>query len=213
MLQQVTRIAAKLREVAQIMEEDPLPITTPWVNRVSEMPINHDPANGLFIENFGHGAFWPLRAMNQITGLTIHHAMSHSPLGTANYCTSNTHGKGYPTINYHYWVAADDDCSLYQLADPEWALWHDHTGKHQTTLSIAMAGSLHLHRPPQEQIQATVHLCRHLMSLLNIEIDQVTGHRERYRMRTQCPGWGQPDDPVSAGTGWKDDFFSALHAA
>lgn len=209
---QLAQIAVKLREIAIIIEEGPPQPTTPWINEVDKMPINHHPNNGDFVRNFGHDAFWPTRTKNP-TGITIHHATSNSKIGTANYCTNNVWGRGYPCISYHFWVPSTDDCTPYQLAKIEWMLWHDHTGKYSHNISVAMAGHLHLHQPPQEQIEATVNLCKYLMDTYNIPIDNVTGHRERYRMQTQCPGWGQPDDPVSAGTGWKADFFSSLHAA
>lgn len=207
-MQSLSAVARNLRELAAVLEgmAEPGP---PWINRVAEMPVNAQPFQADFVRNFGERAFWPKRKMSDVTGLTIHHTMSHSPLNTARHCTST---KGYPTIQYHWWVSASDGCPIYMLADPTWALWHDHTGAHPTTLSIGVAGKLHLAPPPDEQLEAvTIRLCRYLMEMLDLTAAQVTGHQERWRMRTQCPGWGPTDRRRSWwGSGWKEAFYEAL---
>jgi N-acetyl-anhydromuramyl-L-alanine amidase AmpD len=91
------------------------------------------------------------------------------------------------------------------LVNPEVALWHDHTGTLQTTLSIGMAGKLHLAPPPAVQIEATVRLVRWLMAEYDISVDQVCGHTDRARrVRTVCPGWDSAN--------WRNDFYRALEA-
>lgn len=183
------------------------------IDRVSDMPINDKPFHPDFVRNFGREAFWPIRGESiavygrirtmpeKVTGITIHHTLSHSPLATARYCTAT---KGYPTTQYHYWVSQSDGCPIYQLAEDKWALWHDHTGTFQTTLSVGMAGALHLKRPPDEQIEAAARLCAWLMKRYSLDILGVTGHHERAAgvVGTVCPGWHS--------TGWKEDFFDAI---
>jgi len=196
-----------LRELAAVLDgmAEPGP---PWVDRIVKMPVNSQPFQTDFVRNFGARGFWPKRKLSDVTGLTIHHTMSHSPLNTARYCTDT---KGYPTVQYHWWISANDDCSIYLLADPAWIIWHDCTGAWPTTLAVGMAGSLHLAPPPSEQIEATANLCRYLMDMFDILEVQVQGHRERWGLRTQCPGWGPTDRRQrSWGSGWKAKFYEAL---
>lgn len=184
---------------------------TPWQDRIAEMPVNLHPSQPDLVRR--KWTAWPIRGQGdcplEITGLTIHHTTSHSPLATARYCTRQraAGGKGYPTIQYHFWVSAGDDCPVFLLVDPVDALWHDHTGAYQTTLSIGMAGSLHKQRPPQEQLVATARLCAHLMFNYDVPVGEVRGHGSRAKaagISTVCPGWYI--------TGWKDDFYEALGA-
>jgi len=186
-----------LRELAQIWDElltdDASP---PYTDRRHEMPVNFDPFHPDFVKCFPGNEVWPTRDLGTLTGLTIHHTMSHSPIATANYCTKT---KGYPTTQYHYWVSAGDGCPCYLLVDPSAAMWHDHTGTHPTTLSIGMAGSLHVSPPPDEQIEAAARLCVWLMNQFGV-VD-VAGHKDRYR-GTVCPGWDS--------AGWRTAFFDVL---
>ena len=68
---------------------------------------------------------------------------------------------------------------------------------HQT-ISIGLAGRLHLARPPQEQLEAAARLICWLMDQYGIPLDEIRGHCERYA-GTICPGWNQ--------TGWRNDLF------
>ena len=207
MTHSLTAVARNLRELAAVLEGiiEPGP---PWIDRVLEMPVNARPFQADFVRNFGTDAFWPRRDLESVIGLTIHHTMSHSPLNTARYCIDI---KGYPTIQYHWWVSAGDGCPVYLLADPSWMIWHDCTGAAPTTLAVGMAGSLHLTPPPDEQIGATVQLCRYLMEIFDLSPSQVQGHRERWQLKTQCPGWGPTDRRQrSWGSGWKGAFYRAL---
>jgi len=193
-------VARTLRDCAEALEKVSDP--QPYVDQVAQMPINAWPSHPDFVRNFGKGMFWPMRELNEITGLTIHHTLSHSSLGTAQYCTS---GKGYPTIQYHYWVSADEGCPVYRLADERWALWHDHTGVYQTTLSIGLAGRWDYYTPAMEQIEALARLVAWAMNEFAVPLDQVWGHKARAlraNVRTVCPGWD--------AAGWKNVFFAAL---
>jgi hypothetical protein len=183
------------------------------IDRIDKMPVNINPHHALFLANFGPLAFWPVRGEattvrgrrvevpEAVTGLTIHHTMSHSPLATARHCTAT---KGYPTGQYHYWISQGDGCLVYQLAEEYWAMWHDNTGPIQTTLSIGMAGSLHLKRPPDEQLDAVAALVRFLMDKHGLTVDDVQGHKDRWS-GTVCPGW----DSDRSGR-WRDDFYERL---
>ena len=191
-----------LRQVADNLEaalELPAPV---FVDRVAEMPINTRPTHSGFVDRFPKQTFWPVRRLEDISGVSIHHTRSHSPKETARICIN----KGYPTIQYHYWVSAGHGCPVWMLAKPTWMMWHDHTGTYQTTLSVTFAGYLHLHPPPGNQLKAAVRLVAWLMDEYGFPIEQVKGHNDRAwqvsRIKTQCPGW---DD-----AGWRDTLFNLL---
>lgn len=182
----------------------------PYTSRIDEMPINRNPDHPDIVE-YGWDS-WPIRGKGDcpeaVTGLTIHHTMSHSPLAVARYCTNsrNDGGKGLPSTQYHFWVSQEDGCPVWQLAPMDWALWHDHTGTYQMTLSIGMAGRLHESKPPDEHLGATARLVVYLQRLLGLPLSEVQGHDQRAReaknIKTDCPGWLLAD--------WRDAFYIAL---
>jgi len=180
------------------------------INRISEMPINPDPFHPTLLRSFAGRTTWPTRPLKNITGITIHHTLSHSPLNTSKYITAT---KGYPTTQYHYWVSQDTDSPISQLLPEETACWHDHTGTLQTTLSIGMAGHLGHTRPPEDQLWSTVRLVDFLLRKHSLTVDDVTGHHERAKaagVNTECPGW-LADTPNTIGSGvWKRDLCIAL---
>ena len=140
---------------------------------------------------------WPAGWINWATltdvyGITIHHTMSHSPIATAKYCVK---GKGYPSIQYHFWVSANDNCDVWQVADLADALWHDHTGSHadgRGTIAVGLAGSLHTKKPPEQQLMKAASLVVWLMKEYTIPRNEVRGHQGRAAEAgydTVCPGW------------------------
>ena len=182
----------------------------PFVDRSVDMPINWRPDHPYLVQR--KWLFWPTRE-SAVTGITIHHTMSHSPLATAQYCTrpQAQGGKGYPSVQYHFWVSQGDGCPIYLLAPVEWQLWHDCTGAYQTTISVGMAGSLHLQRPPDEQLEATARLVAWLMRKYDVRAVAVRGHKERYA-GTVCPGWD--DTGIARPSGlWRPAFYEALNDA
>jgi hypothetical protein len=175
----------------------------PYIDRVADMPTNDNPFHPSFLRWFPGRKTWPERNLDTLTGITIHHTLSHSPVATARYCTMT---KGYPTTQYHYWVSAGDGCPVYKLVEPSAALWHDHTGAHPTTLSVGMAGWLHTKKPPDEQIEAAARVVAWLLGEYDIPRNGVNGHAERaIGVVTVCPGWNTAS--------WRDDFFAALDSA
>jgi hypothetical protein len=197
------RAAATLtRSVLDALEPSP-----PWIDRVDEMPVNHAPDHPYLVKRGWQ--WWPIRGEGKcpakVTGLTIHHTCSHSPKATARYCTNSRGkgGKGYPTIQYHWWVSAGDGCPVFLLADPEWALWSDNTGAYQTTFSIGVAGRWDKDKPSAEQIETTAGLAAYLQKARGILTPEVRGHHDRWSP-TKCPGWHL--------AGWRDEFYEALEA-
>ena len=194
-------------DVITVVERPPVtqpPVPTfEIINRIAEFYklVNTKPFHRDFINTFGELATeWPTRTT--VTGVTIHHTLSHSPTATAGYITRS---KGYPATQYNYWVSADDGCPVYQCLRDNVACWHDHTGRLQTTMSVGMAGSLHKVAPSYEQMEACAKLCYILMGRYGFGVDQVQGHKERAAragVNTVCPGWDE--------AGWREDFYAIL---
>jgi len=194
------------RVLAEEPEPPPEPLP-PWEDHIAEMPVNRAPDHPDLVKH--KWKFWPERALSDITGITIHHTCSHSPLALTRWITrpQSQGGKGYPSTQYALWVSAGDGCPIWLHAPLEWGIWHDHTGAHQTTISIGMAGTLHVNKPPQEQIDATARLCAYLMNEFDIPVSEIQGHGDRAKavnVYTVCPGW--------YAAGWVVQFQEALRA-
>jgi len=147
---------------------------------------------------------WHQRKPAEITGLTIHHTLSWSPWATAAYYVLKTGGR--PTIPYHYWVCPCGE--VLHCLDLTQGCWHDHTGHHNTTVSIGMAGSLHLYRPTKRQLASAVALVTFLVFQLDLPQYEVLGHNDRSApvgYPTVCPGW----DSAPSGR-WRMDFLTAV---
>lgn len=179
----------------------------PYEDIVASLPINESPDQKYMVKR--KWTRWPVMEPARRTGITVHHTCSHSPLGTARYCSRPVRagGKGYPSIQYHFWVSAADNCPIFLCAPVEWGIWHDNTGAFQETVAVGMAGRLDLSRPPDEQIGAAVRLIVWLMQEYDIPLENVKGHRDRWfgrrgQRKTICPGWDH--------TGWRGDFFALL---
>lgn len=187
-----------------VIEEELGRVSQPlFTDRINEMPVNLSPHHPDIAKRNWVG--WPSPHPSEISGITIHHTMSHSPISTARYCTST---KGLPTIQYHFWVSANDTCDIWQLVPLDQALWHDHTGVFQTTLSIGLAGTLHVTPPPVPQLKAAARLVAWLMHEHDIEANQVQGHCDRAAVSnidTVCPGWDTAK--------WKDQWLLELQYA
>ena len=144
---------------------------------------------------------WYQRTTEQITGITIHHTISHSPWGTAHYYTQK--GGGRPSIPYHYWICACG--TIFHCLDLTQGCWHDHTGHKNLNISIGMAGTLHITKPTGVQMTNTAALIAYLMRHLNIPIEAVKGHNDYFA--TTCPGW----DNRRHGT-WRARMFARIEA-
>lgn len=149
---------------------------------------------------------WYQRTLSEITGITIHHTLSHSPWATAAYYVTKDGGR--PTIPYHYWICSCG--SVFKCLDITNACWHDHTGHQNANISIGMAGTLHVSKPTVPQLTHTAALIALLMTQRDIPLEQVQGHNDRSApagFPTACPGW----DNRNHGT-WRARMFALINA-
>ena len=96
-----------------------------------------------------------------------------------------------------------------QLVSFDKAIWHDHSGLLQTHISVGMAGRLHEHVPPEDQLWSTARVTAWLMEYFsNVKRQMVRGHTywaAKADQYTVCPGWHK--------AGWKEDWEAALQEA
>jgi len=186
--------------------EEPQPLAPFEIVDVrDQVPYNHNPdGSAILRERSG----WWKRTPSQIDGITIHHTMTNNWQATAAWTARNkaNGGKGYPAIQYHYWVQADG--TILYLLDVREGCWHDHCGDKNTHISIGMAGRLDIAAPPEKQLQAAAWLARQLAYTYGISVDNIDGHREwsqrcTGKYQTTCPGWHV--------SGWRDAFFNAFN--
>lgn len=151
---------------------------------------------------------WWQRKINQIDRATIHHTYGWVDL--YSFCEYYVNSKGgRPSSPYTIWITPTGQIILVnELAE---GCWHDHTGHENTHLSIGLAGALHLHRPPDVQLQAAARACKWAidnpeMPLVN-SIDHVNGHDAYYP--TACPGWDDRGEGIPSGY-WRDAFYAIL---
>ena len=185
-------------ECVQICARDDTPKPEhPWTDMRADFPINTQPDDPYFVRN-GLTDWW-IRETGQLDAITIHHTLSHNPIGIADYITRSVHsgGKGRPTTEYTFWVTIDGE--ILYCVDIERGCWHDHTGHQNTHISVGMAGRWDYEPPPLAQMQSTADLCKHLMALYP-SIASVKGHCDYFS--TACPGWN--------GAGWKAQFYNLL---
>jgi len=148
---------------------------------------------------------WWQRRFDQITGLTFHHTLSHSPWAFSKYYVRK--GGGRPTIPYTIWVTETGEVLLC-VALTE-GCWHDHTGHRNVNLSVGLAGTLHIHHPSNAQLDAAARVAAWAIKddRMRITRGRVRGHMDvgTYRGRTECPGW------ASAKSGhWRELLYNRI---
>lgn len=173
--------------------------SVPWVDVIDQMPTTNTPDDPYFIQN-GLTNWWQ-RELSEITGITVHHTLSHNKLALANYFVRSVRqgGKGRPSTEYTFWV--DIDGNSFLCGPLESGCWHDHTGHKNTNISIGIAGRWDYETPPEKQLRGLATLVSFLMDWLDIPIEEIKGHCERFT-RTVCPGWNR--------AGWRSRFFQML---
>lgn len=172
----------------------------PWTDMRADFPVNSAPDDPYFVAN--RLTDWWHRAGGQLDIITIHHTLSHNPLGIANYITRPVHngGKGRPTTEYTFWVSIEG--AVLYCVDIARGVWHDHTGHRNTHISVGLAGRWDYEQPPLVQLRACAALCLHLMAEYP-SIQAVRGHSDFYA--TACPGWNN--------AGWRNAFYALLSPA
>lgn len=176
-------------------------VPAPWHRDISaELARNPGPYTSKYLQDDGG---WWQRRVSQIDGVTIHHTLSNSPYATAAHYVTKEGGR--PTIPYTIWVTQTGEILLcVPLTE---GLWHDHTGAHNTHLSVGMAGTLHLYQPADAQLNAAAAVAAWAVQSPQLPlvrgVRQIKGHMDY--ISTACPGWNREASGL-----WKADFYYQL---
>lgn len=188
--------------VVPIVHSEPEEVSL-WIDLRDELPYNEKPDAASLLAN--RGGWWE-RSLDDIDGIAIHHTTTNNLEATAAWTArpKAEGGKGYPSLQYHFWVAADGE--IFYCVDLGQGVWHDHCGDKNTHISVGMAGRLDVAPPPQAQLQATAWLVAHLCRQFALTVEQVNGHQEwawkHSRVKTACPGWNKAH--------WRTEFSKEL---
>lgn len=145
---------------------------------------------------------FPIRPLNQIDLLIIHHTAINPTVGADRIAEHRVDKQGWPGIGYHYFITGD---GLIQQTN-ELTTEATHAGSfNPSALGICFAGDFTQVAPPPAQIEAGAQLIAWLLGQFNLSLDAVRGYKEL--VNTQSPGL-QWDD----GLRWGDTLRAKIQA-
>lgn len=139
--------------------------------------------------------------------LIIHHSLTLDGITVSWQAIKTYHTKtmGYRDVAYHYGI---------ELVGNEYAIFKgrmdNESGAHcigfnDNSIGICLVGNFDHVPPPPAQVALLRRLCRSLMDIYGIKIENVLGHRETYPLR------GVPVEKTCPGTAFSmDDFVKTL---
>jgi hypothetical protein len=123
------------------------------------------------------------RPRSDIQTLVIHHSAAPPTVGPQRIAAYHVNRHDWPGIGYHFLIG--DDGTIYQANTLETVSYHA-AKANPRAVGICFLGNFTTEVPPPAQILAGAHLIAWLMQELNIDLDEVRGHKEL--MGTACPG-------------------------
>jgi N-acetyl-anhydromuramyl-L-alanine amidase AmpD len=123
------------------------------------------------------------RPRSDIKTLVIHHSAAPPRIGPEQIAAYHVNRLDWPGTGYHFLVAADG--TIDQANSLEAVSYHA-AKANPRAVGICFLGDFTQDIPPPPQLLAGAHLIAWLMQELNIDLDQVKGHKEL--MGTACPG-------------------------
>ena len=123
------------------------------------------------------------RKLSAIDTLVVHHSAVPPTVGPQRMADYHVKNLEWPGLGYHFMVG--EDGIVYQGNHLKTVSYH--TGNaNGHCVGICFLGNFTNSVPPPEQLRAGAHLVAWLMQELDIELDNVKGHKEM--LATQCPG-------------------------
>jgi N-acetylmuramoyl-L-alanine amidase len=124
----------------------------------------------------------PLRPLQQITAIVIHHTQED---GWDVYKTHQYHQSlGWSGIGYNYFIEEDgtifEGRGLYEGAHAK--------GYNASSVGICMSGNFDKIVPTQSQMTSSYAICKTLLSDYKLTAENVIGHREIEGVTKTCPG-------------------------
>lgn len=114
------------------------------------------------------------RARNEIRNIAIHHSATTSGSAEA-FARYHVNQLDWPGVAYHYVI--NQDGTIDQCHDPEVVTYHV-GNSNRRALGVCMVGDFRVQDPTKEQWNALYDLLVHLMSMLNVNANNVWGHQE-----------------------------------
>jgi len=123
------------------------------------------------------------RPFEDITHISVHHTAVEggTPTGHANYHVR----KGDAGIAYHVYVRGDQ---IYQLNDLLALTWHTESNNHHT-VGISVEGDFTRRDLTEVERMNLYAAIITVMSVFNVPISHVMGHKEYPKTATSCPGF------------------------
>ncbi len=143
---------------------------------------------------------YPLRAIQDIHHLVIHHTGAAPDVDPETLALFHVHRLGWPGIGYHFVVSADG-----QIAQTNGLMTASFHARqfNASAVGIALAGDYEHSVPPGVQLDACARLCAWLLEGLRLPVEAIEGHREL--VSTTCPG-----DQWLRGASWKEDLLARV---
>jgi hypothetical protein len=123
------------------------------------------------------------RPRSAIKTLVIHHSAAPPGVGPQQVAAYHVNRLDWPGAGYHFLVATEG--TIYQANSIETVSYHA-AKANSRSVGICFLGDFSQEIPPPPQLLAGAHLVAWLMQELNIDLDEVKGHKEL--MGTACPG-------------------------
>jgi N-acetyl-anhydromuramyl-L-alanine amidase AmpD len=181
-------VASQRNQIRKLQEEidrlkkeppGPSPVPGPSWGNISEPPIQD-----VIDELPRHESKeYETRPRSDIDTLVIHHSATVPTITIQRIARYHVSNLDWPAIGYHFVVTADG--TLYQGNPVELTSYHA-TKANPFGVGICFLGNFTEEIPPQAQLEAGAHLVAWLMQELDIDLENVKGHR--HFTATSCPG-------------------------
>jgi hypothetical protein len=154
------------------------------------------------VSKLPHRGAWPLRPLNGITDITLHHSAAPASQTPEQIAAYHVNFKKEPGIAYHYLVYPDG--TAYQVNHDSAYTWHN-TYNNKVAIGICMVGNF-MNGPVPDAQRASAELIILALKAMYPGIRYLVGHRE-YKRSTLCPG-----KFVNMNT-WRDRLNLAINPA
>jgi N-acetylmuramoyl-L-alanine amidase len=147
------------------------------------------------------------RSLDQITHIAIHHSATSASVTAQRIAHYQVFSEKHqwPGMSYHYFIHPDGVICHTQALE----LNSNHIfGHDRYTVGVCLAGDFDSVSPTSMQLVACGHLFAWLMQELNIEVQNIMGHKEFSLTNTSCPGiqW-------DTGRQWRHQLIQQVHIA
>jgi N-acetyl-anhydromuramyl-L-alanine amidase AmpD len=176
--------------------QQPPPVPAAISFSIPEPPLISEPPSKNVVDELAKHETekYRTRALSDIRHLVIHHSAAPPSVGPRRIASYHVKTKGWPGVGYHFLIS--EKGIIYQGNTLETISYHA-VQANSRGVGICFLGNFTKVVPPPAQLRAGAHLIAWLMQQLNINLENVKGHREF--MKTACPG-----DQWLAGKKWKE---------